>query len=577
MVLLSNATTVNYTQVGQIGFGIGGDMPSFSIQSQTVNRDNGAGPYYDYGAQSDLRFLYKTYNTGPAGGVAEAMRIKGTNGYVGIGTASPGSALHTAISSATATTIAIFENYNTTTTTSKSFKLQFYGNGAGGQKDLGGINIIPTDGNFGYNDMAFSIRGPFGSGSAEQVSEVMRFSRAGTAPVVGIGTQSPGYFLEISNSTASTSTSFLGLTNPYAFGFNTGVNIGSSIVYSSRWQGDGLSGIVELCKIDGRREQNANYGDSYLAFQTRYTTDRGNGGPGTLTEKMRITATGNVGIGTNNPSANLSIYQSFNDSGTSVATIYDAVSFDSPQNANSKVVLCYGSTQSAGGGSSGGGVFAIKTRPQSVGGATAPIERLRITDGGLVGIGTAGPVLPFHVYSSAAPQCAVTNSVYSTTAYWKYGMDTGGAFLIYNSSTGSGPYITFASPTAWNFNSDARLKNIIEPISNALAKVDLLNPVLYSWKNDETNRPHPGLIAQDVLKVQPECVSTNGDGMYGVGYTELIPLAFAAIKELSAENTALEQSLATATANVSSLKTQLASLEARLALLEQSQATAVAN
>ena len=89
MVLLSNATTVNYTQVGQIGFGIGGDMPSFSIQSQTVNRDNGAGPYYDYGAQSDLRFLYKTYNTWPAGGVNEAMRIKGTNGNVGIGSTTP--------------------------------------------------------------------------------------------------------------------------------------------------------------------------------------------------------------------------------------------------------------------------------------------------------------------------------------------------------------------------------------------------------------------------------------------------------------------------------------------------------
>ena len=93
MVLLSNATTVNYTQVGQIGFGIGGDMPSFSIQSQAVNRDNGAGPYYDYGAQSDLRFLYKTFNSWPAGGVNEAMRIKGTNGYVGIGTANPTYAL----------------------------------------------------------------------------------------------------------------------------------------------------------------------------------------------------------------------------------------------------------------------------------------------------------------------------------------------------------------------------------------------------------------------------------------------------------------------------------------------------
>ena len=89
MVLLSNATTVNYTQVGQIGFGIGGDMPSFSIQSQAVNRDNGAGPYYDYGAQSDLRFLYKSVNIWPYGGVNEAMRIKGTNGYVGIGVTNP--------------------------------------------------------------------------------------------------------------------------------------------------------------------------------------------------------------------------------------------------------------------------------------------------------------------------------------------------------------------------------------------------------------------------------------------------------------------------------------------------------
>jgi hypothetical protein len=71
-----------------------------------------------------------------------------------------------------------------------------------------------------------------------------------------------------------------------------------------------------------------------------------------------------------------------------------------------------------------------------------------------------------------------------------------------------------------------------------------LNAVLYSWKSDDTNASHPGLIAQDVLEVQPEAVSEGVDGMLSVRYTELIPLAFAAIKELSAQNKALEARLA---------------------------------
>ena len=287
---------------------------------------------------------------------------------------------------------------------------------------------------------------------------------------VGIGTTSPGYILEVSNSTSSTSTSFLGLTNPYVFGFNTGLNIGSSIVYSSRWQGDGGSGVVEMCKIDGRKEQNANFGDSYLAFQTRYVTDRGLGGAGTLTEKMRISGNGNVGIGITNPGSLLEI------SGT-------------------------------------GAVHASGT-------------------------------LSFYRSDAAT--------------FWKFqGPDTGNTLYLKPTNSAYGVYIT-ATSTAWASASDARLKNIIEPISDAVAKVNRLNPVIYSWKADETNQPHPGLIAQDVLEVQPEVVATDGNGMYGVQYTELVPLAFAAIQELSAENTALKQSLVTATARLDSLEARLA-------------------
>jgi hypothetical protein len=161
--------------------------------------------------------------------------------------------------------------------------------------EIGCVNTTFTGGN-ADGSLLFWTKKTTDTGPVER----MRIDPSGN---VGIGTTTTAYFLEVSNSTSTTSTSFLGLTNPFSFAFNAGLNIGSSIVYSSRWQGDALSGVVEMCKIDGRKENSANFGDSYLAFQTRYATDRVNGGAGTLTEKMRITGSGNVGIGTTTPTS----------------------------------------------------------------------------------------------------------------------------------------------------------------------------------------------------------------------------------------------------------------------------------
>jgi hypothetical protein len=97
-VSLSNTATVNYTQSAILGFNFGGGVltgtrDSFRILSQTVNRDNGAGPFFDYGAQADLIFQRKTNNL-YSGGVndmtyTEVMRIGGATGNVGIGTWNP--------------------------------------------------------------------------------------------------------------------------------------------------------------------------------------------------------------------------------------------------------------------------------------------------------------------------------------------------------------------------------------------------------------------------------------------------------------------------------------------------------
>ena len=101
-IALSNNSTVVYTGSGTIGYGYGGGVGAgtqfqFRILSQTVNRDNGAGPNFDYGAQGDLVFQRKTNNLF-SGGVndqtyTEVMRIGGATGYVGIGTTSPQQAL----------------------------------------------------------------------------------------------------------------------------------------------------------------------------------------------------------------------------------------------------------------------------------------------------------------------------------------------------------------------------------------------------------------------------------------------------------------------------------------------------
>jgi hypothetical protein len=96
-VSLATTGTVNYTNTSILGFGYGGGSTgtrdSFRIISQAVNRDSGAGPYYDYGVQADLVFQRKTNNLYASAAnditYTEAMRISGATGNVGIGTTYP--------------------------------------------------------------------------------------------------------------------------------------------------------------------------------------------------------------------------------------------------------------------------------------------------------------------------------------------------------------------------------------------------------------------------------------------------------------------------------------------------------
>ena len=96
--------------------------------------------------------------------------------------------------------------------------------------------------------------------------------------------------------------------------------------------------------------------------------------------------------------------------------------------------------------------------------------------------------------------------------------------------------------TSWGSYSDERMKDIIEPVTNELDKINTLRTVIGKYKTDEDDRRRPFLIAQDVQAVLPEAVydDKSEDKFLSLSYTDLIPLLVASIKELTAKVTALE-------------------------------------
>lgn len=81
--------------------------------------------------------------------------------------------------------------------------------------------------------------------------------------------------------------------------------------------------------------------------------------------------------------------------------------------------------------------------------------------------------------------------------------------------------------------SDARVKDNIKLIDNALEKVKSIRGVTYTRTDiKDTEKRHAGVIAQEVLAVLPEVISTNKDnGHYSVSYGNMAGLFIEAIKE----------------------------------------------
>lgn len=90
-----------------------------------------------------------------------------------------------------------------------------------------------------------------------------------------------------------------------------------------------------------------------------------------------------------------------------------------------------------------------------------------------------------------------------------------------------------------NQASDIRLKENIQPISNALGKILSLNGVSFNWVNKERGgyETKIGLIAQEVKNIVPELVGETPDGYLTVNYKDIPALLIEAIKEIYSGST----------------------------------------
>jgi len=79
--------------------------------------------------------------------------------------------------------------------------------------------------------------------------------------------------------------------------------------------------------------------------------------------------------------------------------------------------------------------------------------------------------------------------------------------------------------------SDARVKDNVKTIDNALEKVKKLRGVSYTRNDIEDKSFKVGVIAQEVLKVLPEVVSQDENDKYSVSYGNITGVLIEAIKE----------------------------------------------
>ena len=259
------------------------------------------------------------------------------------------------------------------------------------------------------------------------------------------------------------------------------------------------------------------------------------------TTAATVTTAQNVGIGTATPLSKLNVYTATTGGTVRISSNTDAVYGELIFSSNNATYEAYGaSIASLGTGGIDGGQLTFKT---GSGGVRA--EKMRLDGNGNLLVGTTSDVTNggmqiFPNYDGTGSTAFEVGHITGSSSGNRFGGFKYAGTLI-GTITQNG-----TTAVAYNTTSDYRLKENVQPLSGALARVAALKPCTYTWKSapDEIGE---GFIAHELAEVCPQAVTGEKDAVDEDGNAKyqsidtsfLVATLTAAIQEQQALITAL--------------------------------------